>query len=219
MRDHDRPPDRGDALRELMGQIEQLGYACKGYDSQNAVIMWHPQAGAVRLHARSNGGSYTLNKVQEARRRLRMGDTRYGQFMDWLMAKHEVGRNEQKELQLTIREDAREYLNGHPEGGRLESLVAMLDQDPRLEVLERKQGSKTWRVRMTGINYGLDNLRENPCKTPTHLKDDNEIGQMTLSEVVAELEDLRAENDLVISALENLLDALRDNRVARSRGQ
>src|SRR5437899_3249125 len=95
---------RGMPERELMAQIEQLGYTYKGRDRQNAIVMWHPQAGAIRLHATSSDNRYAMNKRREARSKIRAAYTRYGKFVEWLMEKYKVGRNDQKELRLNIRD-------------------------------------------------------------------------------------------------------------------
>ncbi len=207
--------------RELMAQVEEMGYTYKGMDKQNAVLMTHPVAGTLRIHATPSDNRYAMNKITEARRKLRVGETRYGQFIDWLMKKHGVGSADRKELSLTVREEAREYLAGHPEGGRMESLVAMIDQDPRLEVLERKQGSKTWRVRLTGLDYGTENVineyalplptEDNPIVTNNGMETVlDTLRSMMMAEMNGDLEDLRAKHDLTVSTLSDLLAALKD---------
>jgi hypothetical protein len=206
--------------RELMAQVEELGYTYKGRDKSNAVIMWHPTAGSLRIHATPSDNRYALNKMSEARRKLRLGETRYGQFMDWLLQKYGVGKTGQKEMRLSVREEAREYLDSHPEGGRLESLVAMLDQDPRLEVLDRKQGQKTWGVRMTGLDYGTEDILTDDAPV-VHLSPQannhepmetvlDTLRNMMMAEMNGELEDLRAKHDLTVSTLSDLLAALKD---------
>lgn len=204
--------------RELMAQVEELGYTFKGRDKNNAVVLWHPTAGAVRIHATPSDNRYAMNKVSEARRKLRLGETRYGQFVDWLMEKYGIGKTDQKQLRLNIREDAREYLQSHPEGGRMESLVATVDQDPRMEVLERRQGQKTWEIRLTGSDYGIEDLIEELPDTTTVDTDNpmeaviEQLRHMMVAEMNGELEDLRAKNELTISTLNDLLGALQGQR-------
>jgi hypothetical protein len=203
--------------RELMAQVEELGYTYKGRDKQNAVILWHPTAGSIRIHATPSDNRYALNKMSEARRKLRLGETRYGQFMDWLLQKYGVSKTGQKEMRLSVREEAREYLDSHPEGGRLESLVAMLDQDPRLEVLDRKQGQKTWGVRMTGLDYGTEDiLPDEPTMEPQANNHEpmetvlDTLRAMMMAEMNDKMADLEAKHDLTVSTLSDLLAALKD---------
>lgn len=204
--------------RELMAQIEELGYTYKGHDKQNAVVMWHPVGGAVRVHGTASDNRYAMNKISEARRKLRVGQTRYGKFMDWLMEKYKVGKTDQKELRLNIRDDAREFIDSHPDAGRMESLVAQVDQDPRMEVLERRQGQKTWMVRLTGPDYGIEDLLEPLPDTPSVNNDSpmeaviEQLRHMMVAEMNGELEDLRAKNELAVDTLTHLLDALKGQR-------
>jgi len=208
--------------RELMAQLEDMGYAYKGHDRQNAVVMYHPVGGAVRVHASISDNRGAMNLIQEARRKLRIGKTRYGHFVDWLMDKHGIGRADQKALKLNMRDEAREYVATHPEAGRMESLVATVDQDPRLEVLDRRQGMKMGMFKITGPDFGIDNLLEGttPERDDAIQVDNNnpmeavidQLRHMMMAEMNGELEDLRAKHDLTVETLSHLLEALKQDR-------
>ncbi len=139
--------------RKLMAQISELGFQEDGTASGNAVVMRHPEAGRLVIHATPSDHRYEMNKLAEARRKVRQTHDKVGEFVTWLMQEHDVPRDGRKELYFNVRREAQRYLESHPNGGKLNTLSGQIGKDDRVQILERRQGIPETHLVITGPDF------------------------------------------------------------------
>lgn len=211
--------------RELLAEIERLGYTFEGYGGGNDAILRHPVGGRIRVHATPSDVRYAKNKLSEARRKIRIETSKTGQFVTWLMERHGVERDDRKWLRISIPQAIEEYLSERGrEAGTANTLTQTFVNDPRISQVKRSRGVQETEFVLTGQDYQEEpEGAEEPVQTPLReaepaLTDRSErspmdvivdqLRMMVAAEVGADVEDLKARQSLALDAVQEAQERL-----------